>query len=379
MERPRIRSCYSITPNRDKEGVLYIGSALGYASAIEDVDEPLLEMLKLVDGEHTIEDIVEVLRSRRFQATEETVRENLSILDEYGLLEDAATLVPTGLSDAEWERYDRQVLFFSIFEDRGGRRYEYQKMLKKSRVTILGLGGLGSHILYHLAASGVEDILGVDFDVVEPSNLTRQLLYATPDIGRSKVDVACERIKALNPHVHFEGRTMQISSANDLEELVSYRDLVIAVADAPAGWIQRWINEACLAQQVPYISAGYTEQVGQAGPLTIPYQTSCYDCRCHPEGRPLPLDPENLLLGKRGRVPALGPLVGMMAGFLGLEALKYLTGLAPPVTLNKIYSIDVGTMEMSSRVLNERSLACPSCGTQTRLKTSPEEMPLVVW
>jgi len=378
MQRPRIKSCYSIALDRNKEGVLYIGSALGYASAIEDVDEPLLEMLKLLDGEHTVEDMVAILKGKQIQATEKEVRENLSMLDGYGFLEDAATPIPTGLSDAEWERYGRQVSFFAIFEDRDGERYEYQHMLKNSRVTILGLGGLGSYVLYHLAASGVGDILGVDFDIVEPSNLNRQLLYSTPDIGRSKIDVARERVQALNPHVRFEGRTVQISSEDDLQGLVSHRDLVVSAADAPAGWIQRWINTVCLEHQVPYISAGYTEQVGQVGPLTVPYRTSCYDCRCHPEGRPLPMDPDRAPFGRRNHGPALGPLSGMVGGFVSLEVIKYLTGFAPPVTLNSVFTIDVGTMNMTSRKLNERSPSCPSCGIEIHQDAFSKDH-LVVW
>jgi molybdopterin/thiamine biosynthesis adenylyltransferase len=377
MKKPRIKACYSIARDPNQEGVLHIGMALGHASVIENADEPLTRLLALLDGEHTVEEIVAILQHEQIEASEEDVWANLRVLEEYGFLEDAAIQAPAGLSADEWLRYDRQLLFFSMFEDKAGRRYEYQRVLKKSRVVILGLGGLGSHVLYHLAAAGVGNILGVDFDNVELSNLNRQVLYSTPDVGRPKTSVARERVTALNPHVNFEERALRISAAEDLHDLINGQDLVIAAADTPPGWIRRWINHTCLALQVPYISGGYTEQVGRMGPLMIPFQTSCYDCHCFPEGRALPGDSDNILHQQRG-VPSIGPLLAMMGGFIALEAIKYLTGFAPPVTINKVYIFDVNTMEIRSQLLNERSSSCPSCGLQVRREMGRQEERLIV-
>src|SRR5947208_354369 len=127
------------------------------------------------------------------------------------------------LSPEELERYARHIVLREV----GGPG---QNALKNARVLVIGAGGLGAPALMYLAAAGVGDLGVVDDDIVSLSNLQRQIIHATPDVGRPKVESAVERIHALNPHVRFAAHAMRLDAANALKLIGDY-DLVLDGSD----------------------------------------------------------------------------------------------------------------------------------------------------
>ncbi len=186
------------------------------------------------------------------------------------------------LSDSEIERYDRQLRVW-------GR--EAQLKLKKARVLIVGVGGLGSPVAIYLTAMGVGKLVLVDDGVLELSNMNRQILYSTDDLGKPKVYVAAERLRKLNPNVEIEPVKARLDEELAME-LVRKVDVVV---DALDNWETRLIlNKACVENRKPLVHAGVEGWYGQLMTV-IPGKTPCLNCIMPapppPRDSPLPIVP----------------------------------------------------------------------------------------
>src|SRR5512143_634597 len=178
------------------------------------------------------------------------------------------------LTNEEIRRYSRHLLLPEV-------GLEGQRALKAARVLCIGAGGLGSPIAMYLAAAGVGCIGIADYDVVDYSNLQRQLLHMTRDVGRPKVESASERLRAINPDVRVEPHNVALSSANAME-LVSRYDLV---ADGSDNFPTRYlVNDACVLAGRPYVYGSIFRFEGQASVFAAP-GGPCYRC-LHPEPPP---------------------------------------------------------------------------------------------
>lgn len=135
-----------------------------------------------------------------------------------------------------------------------------KKKLIDSKIGIIGLGGLGSHIIYDLAGLGIGEIKAVEFDVVDISNLNRQILYNFDDIGKSKASIAKQRIYEFNPQIKFTVEEKKINSSEDVVESFRGFDCLILVADRPKIKLARWVNEAIVKLNIPLFCAGLEAQ-----------------------------------------------------------------------------------------------------------------------
>lgn len=221
---------------------------------------------------------------------------------------------------------------------------ESQARLKKSRVLIVGVGGLGCPVALYLAAAGVGEIILVDSERVELSNLNRQILYWTRDVGRLKVDSASEKLRELNPEV----RVRAIASYADedlLERLVPEVDLVI---DALDNWKSRFtLNRVCVRHRKPLIHAGVYGLYGQLL-VIIPGLTPCLQCIISEE------------LQETRVFPVLGTTPGVLALIQAAEAIKILTGYGKPA-LNKLIVYD-GYTTSFHEIAVQRNPNCKVCG-----------------
>jgi adenylyltransferase/sulfurtransferase len=219
------------------------------------------------------------------------------------------------LSDEEIERYARQIVLRGV----GGPG---QNRLKAARVLAIGAGGLGSPLLQYLAGAGVGEIAVLDDDVVSLSNLQRQVLHGTPDIGRLKVDSAEEAIARLNPHVKVTKIAARLEEANARALVAGYD----AVVDGSDNFATRYaVSDACFFERRPLISAAIGEFDGSLTTLK-PYERG-------PNGAPNPtyrcLFPE---APPPGTVPTcaeagiLGALGGVLGSLMALEVIRELVG-----------------------------------------------------
>jgi len=219
-------------------------------------------------------------------------------------------------------------------------------------VLLVGAGGLGSPAALYLAAAGVGHLGLCEFDTVDRSNLQRQVLHGTRDLGRLKVDSARERIADLNPNVHLERHPVRLERANALE-LVRAHDLVV---DGTDNFATRYlVNDACVLAGRPNVHASVFRFEGQAS-IFATADGPCYRC-LHPEPPPPGLVPSC----------AEGGVLGVLPGLLGLiqatEALKLILGIGEPL-IGRLLLVDALSMRFHSLRL-KRDPRCPACGTRT--------------
>jgi len=246
------------------------------------------------------------------------------------------------LSSEETRRYGRQLILPEL-------GVEGQKRLKAGRVLLIGAGGLGSPLAMYLGAAGVGTLGLADFDLVDESNLHRQLLHGTEDVGRPKVDSAEERLRAVNPHVKIVKHSVQVRAA-DIRELVSQYDLV---ADGSDNFATRYVvNDACVLEGKPNVWGAVFQFEGQASVFGLE-GGPCYRC-LYPDPPP------------PGSVPncAEGGVLGVLPGIIGLlqanEVIKLISGVGQPLSGRMLLFDALGSTFREVRLARDEN--CPVCG-----------------
>lgn len=239
----------------------------------------------------------------------------------------------------EVERYARHLVLREV----GGPG---QQKLKAARVLMVGAGGLGAPAALYLAAAGVGTIGLVDPDTVSLSNLQRQVLYATADVGRPKVEAAVEHLSALNPHTSVETHPVWLDETN-AGDVVSQYDLVL---DGTDDFKTRFaVSDACLAHGKPLVSGALGRWTGQVG---VFHGRPCYRCLV-PE---VPPDAETCSL-----VGVVGALAGLIGSMMALEAVKIIAGAGHPL-FGRLLIYDALAAETRT-VRIGADPACPACGS----------------
>ncbi|MEQ1725870.1 MAG: molybdopterin-synthase adenylyltransferase MoeB [Sphingopyxis sp.] len=256
------------------------------------------------------------------------------------------------LSDAELDRYARHIVLPHI----GGAG---QARIKAARILIIGAGGIGSIVIPALAASGIGMMRVVDDDTVSLSNLQRQTLFATADIGRPKVTVAAERVAALNPHVMVETHALRVN-ATTIPPLLSGVDMVIDGSDNFATRLA--VSDAATAAHVPLVSAAIAQFQGQVGSFTgWLADKPCYRCFVGDAHDPDANDTENCdSCAEQG---VLGAMVAMVGGFAAMEALRLIVGYGEDAA-GKLHVIDgLGPTWRTMRLPKDPGCrGCSGCG-----------------
>jgi molybdopterin-synthase adenylyltransferase len=256
------------------------------------------------------------------------------------------------------DRYARHSLFYASL---GAKPELAQQRLKQARVTVLGVGGIGTWVSYLLAAAGVGQIRLVDGDFIEESNLTRQVLFGPSDLGKLKVEVAAERLRAQRPDLVCQTCVLHFSSEQDMETAIGDADLVVLSANTPAR-LNEWMDRYAVLHRIPWLRAGYAHTSAICGPLLVPGQTACQACvtRGTHDGylEELPFVAE---INQRYQVASFGPINGISASLAANEVITWLAGLQPePATLGAMVVVDSRTLSLERFPL-ERDPACPRC------------------
>ena len=247
------------------------------------------------------------------------------------------------LSDSQIERYSRHILLREV----GAKG---QKKLLGAKVLIIGAGGLGAPASMYLAAAGVGTIGIVDADVVDLSNLQRQIIHTTPDVGKPKVQSAAETIAAMNPDVNVVAHREFVYSAN-IRELVRGYDFVIDGTDNfPAKFL---INDACVLEKKPFSHAGILRFFGQLMTY-VPGQGPCYRCVFK---NPPPKDAVPTCR-QAGVIGAMGGVIGSLQA---MEAVKFILGRGELLT-GALLTYDALKNEFHRVKLPPRDGKCAVCG-----------------
>ena len=242
------------------------------------------------------------------------------------------------LNENELVRYDRQILIEGFGE-------EGQEKLKQAKVFIAGSGGLGSPVSIYLAAAGLGTMRIVDRDNVELSNLNRQILHWSADLGREKVNSAAEKLGNLNPNVRIEAIKETINESN-ISQLVGDADVIVDAMDNME--TRHLLNRLSLQKNIPFFHGAVRGLEGRATTF-IPGQTACFACMY---GIAMP----------EQKFPILGTTAAVIGSIQATEVIKYITGLGK-LLLNRLLSFNGLTMEFTEFKIGKNP-ECKQCASQ---------------
>ena len=258
------------------------------------------------------------------------------------------------LTDEQIERYSRHIMLKEV----GGKG---QERLFSSRVLIIGAGGLGSPIALYLAAAGIGTIGIADADDVDLSNLQRQVIHCTPDVGKPKVESAREKMEAINPAARVRTYREWVRAVNVMGIIRDYDFVIDATDNFAAKFL---INDACVLSGIPYSHGGILQFDGQT--MTVrPGESACYRC-IFPE--PPPKD-AGLTCSRAG---VIGVLPGVVGTIQATEAIKFLLAKGDLLT-NRLLTYNALTMKFREIPL-KRNSACPICGEHPAITEVRDEL-----
>lgn len=261
------------------------------------------------------------------------------------------------LTEEQIERYQRHIALKEV----GGKG---QQKLLKGRVLIIGVGGLGAPAALYLAAAGVGTIGLADADAVDLTNLQRQVIHFTPDIGKAKVDSAREKMAAVNPDVTVNTHQEWVRAANIMGIIGGY-DFVIDGTDNFAA--KFLINDACVLAGMPYSHAGILRFDGQT--ITVrPGESACYRCI-------FPAPPPKDAIPTCSQAGVLGVLPGVLGVIQATEAIKFLLGKGELLT-GRLLIYNALQMRFNE-VRIDRNPRCPICGEAPSIRELRDEQDAV--
>lgn len=249
------------------------------------------------------------------------------------------------LTPSELQRYQRQIMLKGFGE-------EAQEKLKKAKVFIGGVGGLGSPAALYLAAAGIGTLRIVDSDAVELSNLNRQVLHWTRDIGKTKVDSAREKLAELNPEIHLEAIHEKIT-ADNVSALVAGCDAIVDAMDNLA--VRYLLNETAIALNLPYFHGAVYGLEGRAMTI-LPGKTACLMCIY-----------QGVNISQK--VPVVGTSPGIIGCIQATEVIKYLTGMGELLT-GRLLIYDGLNMRFDEVKVN-RNPSCRHCASKSPAPPPP--------
>ncbi|PYS65111.1 MAG: molybdenum cofactor biosynthesis protein MoeB, partial [Acidobacteria bacterium] len=252
------------------------------------------------------------------------------------------------LSNEEVARYSRHLIMPEV-------GMTGQRKLKAASVLMIGTGGLGAPLGMYLAAAGVGRLGLVDFDVVDASNLQRQIIHGTKDVGRPKIASARDRIEDINPHVEIETHDTRLTSANALNLFVNYDVIVDGTDNFPTRYL---VNDACVLTGKPNVYGSIFRFEGQASVFWAE-RGPCYRC-LYPEPPPPGLVPSCAEGG------VLGVLPGIIGAIQANETIKIILG-APDIMVNRLLLFDAWRMRFRELKLRKNP-DCPVCGLNPTIK-----------
>ncbi|WP_276356797.1 HesA/MoeB/ThiF family protein [Cohnella caldifontis] len=347
-------------------GLLRIGeSSPNRAVEIEDEAGWVERLIRLMDGTRTIGGLRDALSESHPEVTTEDVAELVAELDGLGYVDDRRAEEAASLPPDEAERFKANLNYFSYYSNLASDPWHMQKRLRDAKITVIGAGALGCGVLLNLAGLGVTAVRIVDFDVVERSNLNRQWLYGEPDIGRRKIETACEFLNRFRSGMKLDPLDREIASADEAGEAILGSDFVVLAADQPYWLLERWVNEACVRENIPFIAGGMNINEGQLYTV-VPGRTGCVACIDVRYGREHAGHASFVEQCRASdfRMPStsIAPGYMILAGMAGGEIARWFTGSAGLFSLGRVMVMNMDTCRAEPRIdFAAPQPDCPVC------------------
>lgn len=319
-------------------------------------DDTIMNIVNALDGSKTIEEL-----SRKYTVKREDLVKLLTFLRKKGILDN----VENKKEFNNYERFRRVIHFIAEYSTSHENLLDMWKNISEATVLIVGLGAVGSWVSANLAQSGIGNIVLMDADVVDVTNLHRQFGYNENDIGKKKIDVLENRLRQYNPELKVI-KSESYLDKNSLHKFDDIKiDLIINCADKPnVDTTSLWIGEYAMNRCIPHIiGGGYNLHLSLIGQTVIPGRTACVNCFRKKLEEENKIDPKKVkkLAVKNRKVGSFGPMCSMIASMIGMEAIKILSKQITPVNINRRGEFNIYTMELQYKTY-ERRKDCEWCG-----------------
>jgi bacteriocin biosynthesis cyclodehydratase domain-containing protein len=343
--RYRLRG--SVEPVVGSDGALYLVRAGADDLVVRDAQPADIALLRrLASGAPSVAELATAIPG---------VEGKLAALVDAGVVVSAPSSPPLDAADAE--RYARQLPYLAELGD----ERDLQRRIGAARVTVIGCGGIGTWTVAALAAAGIRRLRLVDHDVVEASNLNRQVLYGPADLGASKAATTARWLRAFDERVEVEIVAERVDGTDAATRAVDGADAIVLAADTPPYLLARWINEACVRERVPFITAGQHPPIAKIGPLYWPGRTACF--ACHETAlRRESADYEAYvrhLQTAPARGATLGPASGLVGATVAMELVHALAGVVP-ASAGAALLVDLRTWGVRRETI-DRDGECAAC------------------
>jgi molybdopterin-synthase adenylyltransferase len=342
--------------------VILLGRALE-ATYLDDGDGSVAALLRvLAEGTRTVAELPAAMRERGFEVSEAEMAAAVGALDDVGVLVRADG--DAGLDAASRRRHESNLRFYDLFAGLGRSSAEFHQTMAAADVLLLGAGGMGSGILQSLVGLGAGRVRVADFDVVEEKNLARQFAYGHADIGRPKVEAARDwAARYAGAGTVVEAVHARVSDVDSIVRLGAGASLVICAIDSPDD-VHLLVNRACFELGVPYVTGGlqYSTLFYWSVRPGVSACRLCLELNREDEGGTMPELSEQAVVLPAGRVNrATGPVAQLLAGFVTMEAGRYLTGTDPAVAAGVYHTVELADGMRTARAPWPRNARCPLC------------------
>jgi len=318
----------------------------GTLITVADPDGKVGALIGLLDGSREVDAVWHDLAAVYPDTTLGEVRAAIADLDDSGLIQDTAD-AGADFSADDLARWSNNLGFFETYATLAVSKYEFQRRIAAAKIAVLGVGGVGTHVLIDLVAVGFTDIKIVDFDTIELSNLNRQILYGEPFLGRPKVEVAAERARALNSGLRLQVEQQRLLSADAVYAVVQDRDIVIGSVDGPKMQMFHWLNEGCVRAGAALISGGveaqrallYTVAPGVSGCGACWYDTVQATDPTSRMVRRAMVETETSGEPFGEDTAAFNGLVVLLSAYMVGEVVRLASRVSPPVSVGRVLEI----------------------------------------
>jgi molybdopterin/thiamine biosynthesis adenylyltransferase len=340
----------------------------GTLISLDDPDGQVLALLELLDGTRDAGQVHQALAPRFPDLTLQEVQEAIADLDDGRLIQDSSDS-GSDFGPAEHERWSRNFGFFETYASLDTSTFDFQRRIRDTKIAVLGIGGVGTHMVLDLVAIGFTDIKIADFDTVELSNLNRQVLYGERFIGQPKIAVAADRARDFNSGISLQAKQVRLGSADDVYSIVHDRDIVIGTADNPKLDIEHWLNAGCVRAGAALITGGVITQIACLSSM-VPGVSGCLRCfydsaaETDPVTRLVRQDLEaTAARGERFAedFAAFNGLVVLLAAQMIGEAVRLATRITPPLTVGRLVQMSFDDPRPQVVETFKRRADCPVC------------------
>ncbi|MFI9486425.1 HesA/MoeB/ThiF family protein [Promicromonospora sp. NPDC052451] len=327
-----------------------------------ELDDPTGDVAALLaalrEGAEDAAALTARLRASGHDTDVATVRTAIEALDGLRVLERSETSIDRR---PRKHRDYSNLAYFDLFSSLDVTAEDFRSRLADAHVVQLGVGGLGSNVLQSLCGLGVGRLTLLDNDLVEPANFARQFVYREDQVGTPKVERAAQWARAFSSDIDVRTVSRWVGGPDDVSDLLTDADLVVSGVDQPND-IDLWVNEACVTAGVPWIRGG------MFGTMVIyfsvdPGRTACYRCSRAASDRGVV---RRLSSGLDRVNRGIGPAAALVGSLVAFEALRYLTGFAPPYAAGASVILDTADGCRQTRTEWARDPGCPACARTPR-------------